>query len=140
MLENLARAREILAEQRVNQDFRSCNQCSHSETCEYYVKDKVDECSYFAIHKALPKLDLNDLQSIKCVEEEIVRKMVGHLNVLDQMIKTDPDPEVIAQYSRIAKRLSSINKDWATINDLFKKRQKTPNFLTALAMDKAEWR
>jgi len=140
MLDNLTKAREILAEQRDRQDFRSCNECSHTETCEFYEKDKVEDCGYFEIHKALPDLNLNDLQSIKAVEEELVRKMVNHLEVLDQMIKTDPSPETIAQYSRIAKRLSSINKDWATINDLFKKRQKAPNLLTALTGNKDDWR
>ena len=92
------------------------------------------------MHEALPNLDLNSLQSIKFVEETLVKNMVIHLNLLDQQIRTDPQPEMIAHYSRVAKRLSSINKDFAVIQDLFKKRQKTPNLMTALSMKKEDWR
>jgi len=99
---------------------RECDKCGVAEACEFYEPGKK-VCDF----EVKRNIDLSSLRSIQDFAEELAKTEHQRYRKLTPFFSQNYDNlELFEVSSRIAKRLMSLLKDYASIKDTYEKRNK----------------
>lgn len=145
LLDQLEKAREKSVEKRLtnprqpnekhgfySKTRKECDNCAISDACGYFEPGKK-VCDY----QLNPDIDLSSLNKIETFVEELVTTEMKRYRKLEPFFELDyENMELFDLSSRIAKRLTSVLKDYAAIKETYEKRKGPASLLEALSSKK----
>jgi len=113
---------------------KECDKCALADGCKYHEEGKK-VCDY----QLKTDINLDSLNSIKTFAEEIVQTEMQRYRKLEPYFDTENGYENLELHevsSRIAKRMTSVLKDYSAIKDTYEKRNNTGSILDILSTPK----